>query len=108
MATARHRSIAEALKKEILGGKWSSASSPFPSERGLAKRFGVSRPTITLALQELRGEGLILRQRGRGTFLTGTARKLGRAIGLVVPGIGYGEVYPVICREATITTCLWS
>ena len=101
MATARHRSIAEALKKEILGGKWSSASSPFPSERGLAKRFGVSRPTITLALQELRGEGLILRQRGRGTFLTGTARKLGRAIGLVVPGIGYGEVYPVICREVS-------
>ena len=101
MAFARHRTIAETLKKEILGGKWSSPDKPFPSERALVRRFGVSRPTITLALQELRGEGLILRQHGRGTFLTKTARRLGQAIGLVVPGISYGEVYPVICREVS-------
>jgi len=101
MASVRHSEIAEALKKEILSGKWQSSETPFPSERNLAKRFGVSRPTITLALQELRGEGLILRQHGRGTFLTKAARRLGRAIGLVVPGISYGEVYPIICREVS-------
>jgi len=101
MAAARHREIAEKLRREILGGKWLSPGNSFPSERVLAKRFGVSRPTITLALQELRGKGLILRQHGKGTFLTKTACKLGRAIGLVVPGISYGEVYPVICREVS-------
>ena len=96
-----HRTVAETLRREILSGKWLAPGSAFPSERALARRFGVSRPTITLALQELRGEGLILRQRGSGTFLTKTARKLGRAIGLVVPGISYGEVYPAICREVS-------
>ena len=96
-----HKEIAETLRKEILGGKWRSKGASFPSERGLARRFGVSRPTITLALQELRGEGLIVRRHGKGTFLTKTARKLGRAIGLVVPGVSYGEVYPVICREVS-------
>ena len=101
MESARYKTIVEALRKDILGGRWLSPESAFPSERSLAKRFGVSRPTITLALHELRGEGLILRQHGKGTFLTKTARKLGRAIGLVVPGISYGEVYPVICREVS-------
>ena len=101
MDNAKHKLIVEILRKEIMGGKWSSRDNPFPSERALVRRFGVSRPTISLALQELRGEGLILRQHGKGTFLTKTARKLGRAIGLVVPGISYGEVYPVICREVS-------
>ena len=101
MDNVKHKLIVEILRKEIMGGKWSSRDNPFPSERALVRRFGVSRPTISLALQELRGEGLILRQHGKGTFLTKTARKLGRAIGLVVPGISYGEVYPVICREVS-------
>lgn len=101
MDNAKYKTIVEMLKKEILGGKWTSRDNPFPSERALVRRFGVSRPTISLALQELRGEGLILRQHGKGTFLTKTARKLSRAIGLVVPGISYGEVYPVICREVS-------
>ena len=101
MDNAKHKSIVAILKKEIMGGKWSSPDNPFPSERALVRRFGVSRPTISLALQELRGEGLIVRRHGQGTFLTKTARKLGRAIGLVVPGISYGEVYPVICREVS-------
>ena len=101
MEQARHIAVAETLKKEILAGKWSSPDNPFPSERALAQRFGVSRPTISLALQELRGKGLVLRRHGQGTFLTKTARKLGRAIGLVVPGISYGEVYPIICREVS-------
>jgi len=101
MDNAKYKTIVEILRKEIMGGKWTSRDNPFPSERALVRRFGVSRPTISLALQELRGEGLILRQHGKGTFLTKTARKLGRAIGLVVPGISYGEVYPVICREVS-------
>ena len=101
MDNAKYKTIVEILKKEIMGGKWSSRDNPFPSERALVRRFGVSRPTISLALQELRGEGLIVRRHGQGTFLTKTARKLGRAIGLVVPGMSYGEVYPVICQEVS-------
>ncbi|GGM59904.1 GntR family transcriptional regulator [Longimycelium tulufanense] len=41
-----------------------------PPERVLAEQFGVSRPTLRTALAELARAGLVVRQRGRGTFTT--------------------------------------
>lgn len=41
-----------------------------PSEIELARQFSVSRITIRKAFERLQREGLILRQRGRGTFPT--------------------------------------
>jgi len=38
------------------------------SERDLAQQLGVSRPTVRAALAELTQDGLLVRQRGRGTF----------------------------------------
>jgi GntR family transcriptional regulator len=38
------------------------------SERELAQQLGVSRPTVRAALDELTRDGLLVRQRGRGTF----------------------------------------
>lgn len=39
-----------------------------PSERDLCERFGVSRPTIRAAIDDLARDGLLVRQHGRGTF----------------------------------------
>lgn len=39
-----------------------------PSERDLSERLGVSRPTIRAAIDDLARDGLLVRQRGRGTF----------------------------------------
>ena len=99
MELTKYGVIVETLRKEILGGKWSSNPASFPSERALVRRFGVSRPTISQALQELRGQGYLLRQQGKGTFLTRTAQKISRAIGLIVPGNCYAEIFPPICHE---------
>lgn len=99
MEKAKYRTVIETLKSEILSGKWSSSSISFPSERALSRRFGVSRPTITTALQELRGQGYLLRKQGSGTFLTRSAQRIGGAIGLIVPGNCYAEIFPPICHE---------
>lgn len=99
MERTKYGVIVETLRKEILSGKWSSNPALFPSERALVRRFGVSRPTISQALQELRGQGYLLRQQGKGTFLTQTAQKISGAIGLIVPGNCYAEIFPPICHE---------
>ncbi|MEO6089949.1 MAG: GntR family transcriptional regulator [Umezawaea sp.] len=44
-----------------------------PSERALSEEFGVSRPTLRAAMDDLARDGLLVRQHGRGTF-TGTRK----------------------------------
>lgn len=44
------------------------AGAVLPSERDLAVRFAVSRPTVRAAMAELTRAGLLVREHGRGTF----------------------------------------
>jgi GntR family transcriptional regulator len=41
----------------------------FPPEEAIATQFGVSRPTVNRAVQELINQGWLERERGRGTFV---------------------------------------
>lgn len=58
--------IANYLKKKILLGEW-PAGTKLPSQRMLAKQFGVNRSTVITALDELVAEGLIEAKVGSGT-----------------------------------------
>ncbi len=44
---------------------------PFPTERDLCEEYGVSRTTVRQAIMALEREGLLKREQGRGTFVTG-------------------------------------
>ena len=90
---SKRKCLIETLKSEIISGKYDSARV-FPSERALASRFKLSRPTIRQAMQELCAAGLVHRRQGRGTFVTRTGNS--RKIGLLLSGMTYSEYFQPI------------
>lgn len=65
------------LREQILEGRF-DPKQPLPSEHHLSAHFGVSRVTLRGALERLEADGLVLRQRGRGTFALTERRGDGR------------------------------
>jgi DNA-binding FadR family transcriptional regulator len=63
-----YEAIAHELLVLILGGHL-AVGDRLPSERQLAARFGVSRPTIREALSALESRGLVETRMGSGTFV---------------------------------------
>jgi DNA-binding FadR family transcriptional regulator len=63
-----YEAVAHELLVLILGGHF-SAGDRLPSERQLAARFGVSRPTVREALGALEARGLVVTRMGSGTFV---------------------------------------
>lgn len=61
--------IALALKKRISAGEWQE-NGRIPPERDLADEFGVARNTVRRAVGLLEEDGMVVRQVGRGTFLS--------------------------------------
>ncbi|MEO7854381.1 MAG: UTRA domain-containing protein, partial [Rubrivivax sp.] len=64
---APYARIKQHLKDELSTGRW-PPGAPMPSDAELVAQFGVSRMTVTRALNELRADGLIERVQGVGTF----------------------------------------
>jgi GntR family transcriptional regulator len=65
--------IGTILRKKILSGELPSGSV-LPSEDVLAEDYEVSRITVRQALALLEQDGLLIRQRGKGTFVSDKAR----------------------------------
>ena len=60
--------LMEALGEEIEARRWKPGDQ-LPPEQELCTLFGVSRTVVRQALQQLEFEGLVVRERGRGTFV---------------------------------------
>lgn len=60
----KYHQIYLVLREQLHEGRFAQG---LPGELALMQHFGVARVTVRRALQELAGEGLIARERGRGT-----------------------------------------
>lgn len=63
-----YRQIASMLREAISSGQL-NAGDRLPSEAALIDHFGVARMTVRQAVQELRAEGLVISEHGRGVFV---------------------------------------
>jgi len=60
--------IREQLRQQILNGQL-KPGDPLPSEAQICAQCGVSRMTARMALSQLAHEGLVVRRKGKGTFV---------------------------------------
>lgn len=65
----RYVQLADLLRQRIAKGQW-PRGAVIPSIEKLMEEFNVARVTVRQAIQLLAQEGLLLPQRGRGTFVT--------------------------------------
>lgn len=68
--------LKEIIKDKIVEGVLEPGDL-IPSERELSNRYDISRPTIRQALQELVNEGMLYREKGKGTFVAKPKIKYG-------------------------------
>jgi len=68
-ARADADAIVTYIRGRISAGAWKQ-STKLPTERDLAQQFAAGRHTVRNALQTLEAEGAIVRQVGRGTFVS--------------------------------------
>jgi DNA-binding GntR family transcriptional regulator len=66
--TPARKQIAADLRGQIRAGEYAPGGR-IPSNKELAKRYGVAPETIRASLEELRAEGLLATQSTRGTFV---------------------------------------
>lgn len=63
-----HVQVSDYVREKIYSKEWGVAE-PIPAEVDLAETLGLSRGTVHAGIRALVDEGLLVRQRGRGTFV---------------------------------------
>ena len=77
-AKTLHHQVADEMRRSIQRGRWLPGTQ-IPTEDTLCQTYGVSRPTVRLAVAALRSEGLLDVQQGRGTFVRAPRPEADRA-----------------------------
>lgn len=96
-AEVKYSVIAKTIEGEIRSGKF--AGGRVPSEAQLVRRFKVGRKTVQRAMLELQHRGIVVRQHGRGTFLSNSARSMTGLLGLLIPDASSTAIFQSFARE---------
>lgn len=64
-----YKEVKNRITRSLIAGEWKPGAA-IPSESRLARHFNVSVGTIRKAIDELVAEKILVRQQGRGTFVT--------------------------------------
>lgn len=72
-AVPYYAQLADLFRAAIEGGEWAPGRH-LPSEHEIGEFFGISRTAVRQALGELAAEGLVRKEKGRGTFVRGPRR----------------------------------
>jgi GntR family transcriptional regulator len=72
-AVPYYAQLAELFREAIVSGEW-EPGRPLPSEQVIGEFFGLSRTAVRQALAELSAEGLVRKEKGRGSFVRGPRR----------------------------------
>jgi len=95
--TAKHRRVFDYLHAGIQSGSL-KAGDRLPSEAELGKLFDASRITVAKAVLDLQRLGLVTRRPGAGTHVLSQHKATGRAFGLLIPELGFTEIFEPICH----------
>jgi GntR family transcriptional regulator len=77
-----YEQVHDALRSRILAGEW-EPREPLPGEAALARELGVSIGTVRKAMDQLTRDNIVVRERGRGTFVRrNPGGRLGSPFGL--------------------------
>ncbi|MFA6104670.1 MAG: GntR family transcriptional regulator [Victivallaceae bacterium] len=101
----KNERIYEEIRNNILSGTY-PASMKFPPELDFARDLQVGKVTLRAAFEQLEREGLIIRMRSRGTFVSGNKEKAVNKIaviteGMNVPGSPSPYLLSLIISEAS-------
>jgi DNA-binding GntR family transcriptional regulator len=66
----QYRQLYEVLRKQIVEGVYKSGDL-LPSENNLCAQFGITRPTVRHALDNMLNEGMIRKHKGKGSIVNG-------------------------------------
>jgi GntR family transcriptional regulator / MocR family aminotransferase len=95
-----HARIRERIRAAIASGALAQ-SARVPSSRTLARDFGVARNTVDEALSQLVAEGLIVRRRGAGSFVSNRLPTLAPRTAEARKIAARGRVQPRMSKRAT-------
>jgi len=96
-STAKYTRVFEYLLGHIQSGAL-KAGDRLPSEAELGKVFEASRITVAKAVLDLQRMGLVSRRPGAGTHVLAPHVAEGRNFGLLIPELGFTEIFEPICH----------